>query len=796
MNAVHLDHPSRESLADYGLGKLDEASASAVHDHLEYCDACRRFVESAADDTLALMVRASATPPDPTFALPVPVPSSTPTVPPALVDHPRYRVVELLGSGGMGAVYRAEHRLMERVVALKVINRELTSRPGVLERFRREAKAAALLDHPNIVRAHDADQVADTHFLVMECVAGTDLARLVRERGPLPVAEACEYARQAALGLQHAFEHGMVHRDIKPQNLIVTLAGQIKILDFGLARLASEVAAPAASVAPEVTAAGIDPASSVTAAGVVLGTADYIAPEQAEDPHKADIRADIYSLGCTLYFLLTGQPPFPEGTLMQKILAHGKNTLRPLSDFRKDVPAGLLAVLHRMTAKEPGQRCATPIEAARALAPFARPSDEAGKPPRPRRRWPLAAAVLLLLGLGLVAAVAVYRIQTDYGELVIRTDNPDVEVIIKGNGNDVRIVDTKTNREVRLKSGQYDLELKGNPEELKLSLDRVTIRRGETVVATVERQTKPMAETVGEVRSFRGHTDAVWGVAFSPNGRQALSTSSDFSIRLWDLDSGKAIRSYQGHTNHTHAVAFSPDGREFLSCSQDGTMRRWNVATGEELNRADLGNELLTDVALSPDGKLALVASFDKTLHLWDVKAWKEIRQFEGHTNHVQRVVFSADGRRALSAGWDRTVRLWDVESGKEIRCFEGHQDSVVGLALSPDGRLALSGAGGEKPLRLWDVETGKELRAFEGHEGGVHGVAFSPDGRLALSGGADNTIRLWEVATGKELHCFHGHRATVYSVAFSLDFRYALSGSHDRTMRLWRLPTIQPQKK
>src|SRR5262249_36762668 len=150
------------------------------------------------------------------------LPAPEAAVPPELADHPRYRVVGLLGSGGMGVVFKAEHLVMERPVALKVISRGLIDRPAVMERFRREVKAAARLSHPNIVTAHDAEQAGDTHFLVMEFVEGTTLARLVNERGLLPVAEACDYVRQAALGLQHAFEHGMVHRDIKPHNLMVT----------------------------------------------------------------------------------------------------------------------------------------------------------------------------------------------------------------------------------------------------------------------------------------------------------------------------------------------------------------------------------------------------------------------------------------------------------------------------------------------------------------------------------------------------------------------------------------------
>src|SRR5262249_53121747 len=255
MNAVHLDHPDRESLSAYGLGRLDETASAAVHDHLEVCNTCRAIVETAADDTLAQMVRASVPPAD-SLTGPALLVREVPA-PASLTDHPRYRVVELLGSGGMGAVYKAEHRLMERTVALKVINRELTDRPAVVERFRREVKAAARLDHPNIVRAFDAERAADTHLFVMECVEGTTLARLVAGRGPLPVAEACDHIRQAALGLQHAFEQGMVHRDVKPHNLMVTPGGTVKVLDFGLARLASELAS----------------ADPTTSSGIVLGTA-------------------------------------------------------------------------------------------------------------------------------------------------------------------------------------------------------------------------------------------------------------------------------------------------------------------------------------------------------------------------------------------------------------------------------------------------------------------------------------------------------------------------------------------
>lgn len=275
-------------------------------------------------------------------------------IPACLQNHPRYRVLRVLGHGGMGTVFLAEHRLMARPVALKVLRPELLAAAGYVDRFLREVKAAASLNHPNIVAAYDAETAQGFHFLVMEYVPGTDLATLVANRGPLPVALACNYIRQAAAGLQHAHEHGMVHRDIKPQNLMLTPDGQVKVLDFGLAHIRPEAL----------------PAQSQTFPGTLLGSADYMAPEQAATPHAADIRADLYSLGCTLYFLLAGQPPFPAGSLLEKLRAHAEQSPREIRELRADVPPELAAVLGRMMRKDRAARQPTPAAVAAALAPW------------------------------------------------------------------------------------------------------------------------------------------------------------------------------------------------------------------------------------------------------------------------------------------------------------------------------------------------------------------------------------------------------------------------------------------
>jgi serine/threonine protein kinase len=267
-----------------------------------------------------------------------------------------YQLLLPLGEGGMGTVWKARHTVLEKIVALKLLPDERVHSPALLARFQLEMKAVGRLSHTHIVQAFDAG-AAEVPYLAMEYVDGTDLLRLLRERGPLPVANVCDLIRQAALGLQHAHEAGLVHRDVKPSNLMLTTGGVVKLLDLGLARLCTD-----------------EPGDSAhTAAHALLGTPDYMAPEQLLDAHSADIRADVYSLGCTLYHLLAGKPPFSgpdHKSLAAKRQAHLREAPPSLRGPRPDVPEALEQLVNRLLAKNPDDRPATPALVAEALVPF------------------------------------------------------------------------------------------------------------------------------------------------------------------------------------------------------------------------------------------------------------------------------------------------------------------------------------------------------------------------------------------------------------------------------------------
>ncbi len=635
-----------------------------------------------------------------------------------------YVLLEEVGQGGMGKVYKARHRRLDRVVALKVINPAVVSGEAV-QRFHLEARAIARLKHPNIVMLYDADESEGRQFLALEFIEGVDLDKLLQQRGPFPIALACDCVRQAALGLQHAYERGLVHRDIKPSNLVLVLPrgsnpalpaqgklplrddgpekesapdGLVKILDLGLARLFPIGTAPLAG-------------AKLSLDGFVVGTPDYLAPEQALNSHTVDTRADIYSLGCTFYELLSGLTPFASvanGT--QKLLCHLQDLPPPVEKLRPDLPPGVVAIVHKMMAKQPHDRFQTPGQVAEALVPFARPRGPTDTPPPPPTA-PLS-----------------------------RPDSHSSAL--------TGVLPARQRSSAKLPGLYAD-----TPEE------------------------------------FIEHQAAVRCVAFSPDGRLALSGSDDQGLCVWDVHAAKILRRLHGHTDAVLCATFAPDGRTAVSGGSDCALLLWDVATGQQLARFKGQATAVGTAAISPDGKFLLTGGTDQALHLWDVPARRYLRQLGGvvrgrHFDAVTGVAFAPDGGRAVSVSRDKSLRLWNIQTGREVHCFDGHTDHVHGVAFSPDG-IQVASAGADRTVRLWGVVSGAEIRRFEGHAGPVYGVAFSPGGRHLLTGG-DTTIRVWEVATGRQLYTCQADADQVLCVAMTSAGTHLLAGGSDGVLRLW----------
>jgi tRNA A-37 threonylcarbamoyl transferase component Bud32 len=678
-----------------------------------------------------------------------------------------YVLLERLGEGGMGAVFKARNWKLGRVVALKLIRKECLADAEAVQRFRREIRVASHLDHPNIIHTYDADEVGSSHFLVMEHVEGTDLARLVRQRGPLRVASACDYVRQAALGLQHAFERGLVHRDIKPSNLLLASSGVVKVLDFGLVRLS-----PAAA---ELT-------TTLTDENVVMGTPDFMSPEQSLGSHAVDIRADLYSLGCALYFLLTAQVPFPGGTVGEKIARHLAQEPVPVEQVRSDVPATAAAVVRKLLAKRPEDRYQTPAGLAVVLQ-FAG-TTSAGAPPEPtlasttivparpaRRRltwrhWLAGAGIALLLAGGGLALF--WRHDRDEATRTVEGAPPGADKVVPRGPRPL------TNLK-GVKPGPEDLAAAGlgkgqrPPDELTAVLGDCRQGAGAFRAVAWSAGGKLLAaagadgiirlwRTVqgGEAMLLKGHPGLVFSLAFAEGGSTLVSGGMDGSVRLWDCATGRQRHRLQGRNGHVLSVAVGRGrgGPLVAAGTQGRKVELWDGSQGALLDALDAGKEYVSAVAYSPDGEVLASGSMDGQVKLWGPLKGKLLDRLPPQRRGVFRLAFSGDGRWLAVAFRDGEVLLWDRNASSRAFSWSAHTGYVEGLAFRPDSK-ALATAGGDGMVKLWDLATraaDKQVAVAPAgnllkRERSVGHVAFRPDGRYLATANPNGTVWILRVA-------------------------------------------------
>lgn len=821
------DCPTDAELLAFSKGELDADVAPRVERCVEQCQDCLATLASFEDATgrfLAGMrgaivsevcsvdecaravqiadaaINASETP----LAL-----SLGWTVPTHLRD---LRLVEQIGVGGMGTIYRAIHEPMDRTVAVKLLPAHRLKSPEAIRRFQKEIKAVGKLSHPHIVQAFDAGDHEGTHFLVTEFVAGADLSQVVQAVGRLRIADACEIIRQAAAGLDHAHQHGLVHRDVKPSNIMLATDGCVKVLDLGLARLLENEG---------------EAASEVTSAGQVMGTIDYMSPEQAGDSHNVDARTDIYSLGATLYKLLTGVVPLGDRgytTLTRKITALASEQPTPIQTLRDEIPESLAKVVQQMLVKSPANRLATASEVVAALQPFTAGADLAALADSVRK--PETARIDQ-------TQVSTSRsVQSETRELVrpqpaIRSASQRTRAILKFAvgvvlagvvlaGIVVIIRDRWGNEKARLTLDDDDrVEVVTEPVRPQASknADNNQPARLATPPVTNVRRTirefdpsQPMSRsslvtrpaTIEGIKSWtvetKEHRGPVRTVSFSPDGKWLASGGEDGTVRLREPEFGAVQKVLVAHGGVVHSLAWSPDSRYLASIDERCMVCVWDPENGGLVQSTEPGRY---------KGRADVVWSADRS-----------------------QVIFTAN----LAGGWvDRGIRTLDLMtkkqethlpevrihdmrrlSGKDIVFLGGHESSKIstwtegspgshlvaispphtrGLAASPDGRLVAFKVPGntERPIQVRRVQTGELVHEISFPKSGGVGhapiqVAFSPDGsQLAVASTISDQVRVLDVRSGAwvEPIAVSGLAAYCLDVAWSPDGRRLAVAKH-----------------
>jgi WD40 repeat protein len=667
---------------------------------------------------------------------------------------PDYRVDGVLGKGNMGVVYAAFSRKLGRYEAIKVLNRDLLTLPGEQVCFRRGIQAAASLNHPNIVKVRALVDVDGVLGFSMEYVKGMNLAQVVKSRHQVSVVEACDYAQQAASGLQAMHAQNIVHRDIKPDNLILAYQDEkhvVKITDFGLAKVQGEQQ-------PEVTGTLID-------AGAVKGTPSYMSPDQWLDSKSVDIRADIYSLGCTLYFLLTGRPPFV-GTVEEVREAHKSLDAKPLNKVRKEVPAALAKVVAKMMAKEPAQRYQTPKDVVEALAPFVR----GGKKGPNWLKWlMLLVPVVMLIGAILLL---VYRVgvKTPEGVATLKPGEKGGKQVAPGDGS-LSAYD--------LTGGYRFVHFGPNGPRVVLPFEDGKVYYARVYDLSTHTQVTPPLK----------HDDKVLHAAFSPDGKRVVTASDDRTARVWDAATGKPVTRPLEHDDTVLYAAFSPDGRWVVTTSKDKSARVWDATTGDAITKPLEHDKEVKHAAFSPDGKRVVTASDDRTARVWDAATGKPVTRPLEHDDMVWHVTFSPDGKRLVTASPDRPARVWDAATYTELILPLNQQKMVRPVVFSSDGKRLVA-VGEYHAARRWDAVTGKPIAGLLRHHDRVCHASFSPDGKQVVTASWDKTARVWDAATGKPVTPPLKHDDTVLYAAFSPDGKRVVTVSADKTAREWNVAT------
>jgi WD40 repeat protein/tRNA A-37 threonylcarbamoyl transferase component Bud32 len=726
-----------------------------------------------------------------------------------------YELLEEIARGAMGVVYRARQVSLNRPVALKMILAGQLATPALKQRFHTEAEAAARLDHPNIVPIYEIGEHDGQHYFSMKLIEGGTLAQLsstFKVQSSKSTQVAARLVSTVARAVHYAHQHGILHRDLKPTNILLDTQGEPHVTDFGLAKLAEDD-------------------SSLTMTAAVLGTPAYISPEQAAGQSKGLTTAtDIYSLGAILYELLTGQAPFRAETAVETLRQVCERDPTPPRTLNSGIGRDLETICLKCLNKDPQRRYGSSKGLADDLDRWcngepiwARRVGVAEKLWSWCRRKPvmavLALALTLVAGAGLAgilwqwhraeqhaASETTQRVRAEQALTLLELQRVEdlfekdeitlamaylARIVRQQPTNHIaaqRILSALTQRNFVLPVGER-LQHGASVNYAEFSPDggRVATASSDFTARVWDARTgKPLTAPIH-------HKSGVQFVQFSPDGRRLLTVTKDSRAYLWEAATGRGLGQEMPHARSIHTAQFSSDGRRVLTASADGIARVWDAHTGEPVLEPLTHGGPVRSARFSPDGRRIVTASDDKTAQVWDAHTGQAIAQPFKHPSRVLRAEFSPDGNRVLTVGWDFSTCVWDVIFGGPLGKPMTHAEAVDVARFSPDGEQIITTLR-NGTTQLWEARTWAPLGRPMRHHGWVESAEFGPEALRVLTASADNTARLWDAESGEALTPPMQHDGLVWSVRISPDGLFAVTASADKTARIWDLRLGAPQ--